>query len=71
MLSRWEAIMWLNFIFLVLACLCVGFILGWVVARPRRWGVFVANAPQPSVPRTDAPQEGGDQTDADSFARRA
>jgi hypothetical protein len=37
--------MWLNSVFLILACLCVGFILGWVVARPRRWGAFVASAP--------------------------
>ncbi|WP_329258435.1 hypothetical protein OG417_20695 [Actinoallomurus sp. NBC_01490] len=58
--------MWLNFIFLVIACLCVGFILGWVVARPRRWGVFVATAPRTTVPQPD-----DDQTDADSFARRA
>jgi hypothetical protein len=57
--------MWLNFIFLVIACLCVGFILGWVVARPRRWGVFAANAPRTAALRPD-----GDQTDVDSFARR-
>jgi hypothetical protein len=32
--------MWLNLIFLIIASLCVGFILGWIVARPRRWGSF-------------------------------
>jgi hypothetical protein len=32
--------MWLNMFFLALASLCVGFILGWIVARPRRWGGF-------------------------------
>jgi hypothetical protein len=37
--------MWLNFVFLILASLCVGFILGWLVARPRRWGVFVSDIP--------------------------
>ncbi len=49
--------MWLNSVFLILACLCVGFILGWVVARPRRWGVFVAGAP-----------DSGEDRGADSFA---
>jgi hypothetical protein len=63
--------MWLNTIFLVLACLCVGFILGWVVARPRRWGVFVANAPQTNAPQTTPLQPDDDQTGVDSFARRA
>jgi hypothetical protein len=29
--------MWLNVIILSLASLSVGFILGWVVGRPRRW----------------------------------
>jgi hypothetical protein len=37
--------MWLNFVFMILASLCVGFILGWLVGRPRRWGVFAADAP--------------------------
>lgn len=51
--------MWLNFFFSILASLCVGFILGWLVARPRRWGVFVAGVP-----------EGGDEpASVDTFAR--
>jgi hypothetical protein len=29
--------MWLNVIILSLASLSTGFILGWVVGRPRRW----------------------------------
>jgi hypothetical protein len=37
--------MWLNLFFLTLASLCVGFILGWVVARPRRWGAFAGETP--------------------------
>jgi hypothetical protein len=32
--------MWLNMFFLTIASLCVGFILGWIVARPRRWETF-------------------------------
>jgi hypothetical protein len=32
--------MWLSMFFLTIASLCVGFILGWIVARPRRWGGF-------------------------------
>jgi hypothetical protein len=35
--------MWLNFIIMIVASLSVGFILGWIVGRPRRWGVFVAD----------------------------
>lgn len=38
--------MWLNMIFLSLASLFVGFILGWLVARPRRWGVFAGGRPE-------------------------
>ena len=53
--------MWLNFIFLTLASLCVGFILGWIVARPRRWGGF----------GTDVSDAGQDQSGVDGFARRA
>ena len=37
--------MWLNMIFLSLASLFVGFILGWLVGRPRRWGVFAGGGP--------------------------
>lgn len=37
--------MWLNMIFLSLASLFVGFILGWLVARPRRWGAFAGGRP--------------------------
>ena len=55
--------MWLNFTFLIVASLCVGFILGWVVGRPRRWGVFGADTP--GTPDSE------DQTGVDSFARRA
>ena len=29
--------MWLNVIILSLASLSVGIILGWIIARPRRW----------------------------------
>lgn len=38
--------MWLNMIFLSFASLFVGFILGWLVARPRRWGVFAGGRPE-------------------------
>ncbi|MCO6005882.1 hypothetical protein NE236_12895 [Actinoallomurus purpureus] len=31
--------------FLTIASLCVGFILGWIVARPRRWGAFPGGGP--------------------------
>jgi uncharacterized membrane protein AbrB (regulator of aidB expression) len=50
--------MWLNLFFLALASLCVGFILGWIVARPRRWGAFLGEVP-------DAPE---DQAAMDSLA---
>jgi hypothetical protein len=53
--------MWLNFIFLILASLCVGFILGWIVARPRRWGAF----------GTGVPDAGGDRSGVDTFARHS
>jgi hypothetical protein len=53
--------MWLNVMFLIGASLCVAIILGWVVSRPKRWGVFGAGTPK-------APE---DQTGADPFARRA
>lgn len=43
--------MWLNMLFLSLASLCVGFILGWIVARPRRWGAFGTERPaEPDQP---------------------
>jgi hypothetical protein len=51
--------MWLNFIIMIVASLCVGFILGWIVARPRRWGAFV-------VDDSDSPD---DQAGMDSLAR--
>ena len=53
--------MWINLVFLSVASLCVGFILGWLVARPRRWGVFAADTPRP----------GEDPSDANNFAHRA
>jgi hypothetical protein len=52
--------MWLNLIFLIFASLCVGFILGWFVGRPRRWGSFGAGAPP-----------AGDDQNVGGFARRA
>jgi hypothetical protein len=62
--------MWLNFIFLIVASLCVGFILGWIVARPRRWGVFAADVPAaPAGP--GVPQASPEQAEADSFAHRS
>lgn len=53
--------MWLNLVFLILASLFVGFILGWVVGRPRRWGAFVGETPGTTE----------DRPDIDSYARRA
>jgi hypothetical protein len=35
--GRRQPVMWLNVIILSIASLSVGFILGWVVGRPRRW----------------------------------
>ena len=32
--------MWLNILFMGFACLLVGFLVGWVVARPRRWDSY-------------------------------
>lgn len=37
--------MWPNMIFLSLASLFVGFILGWLFGRPRRWGAFAGGRP--------------------------
>nr|BFE35260.1 hypothetical protein GCM10010200_075110 [Actinomadura rugatobispora] len=37
--------MWLNLIFLSLASLAVGFVLGWFVASPRRWTARFDPAP--------------------------
>jgi hypothetical protein len=59
--------MWLNFIFLIVASLCVGFILGWIVARPRRWGVFAADVPA----GPNSPQARPEQADVDSLAHRS
>lgn len=55
--------MWLNLLFSIVASLCVGFILGWIMGRPRRWGVFGADAPGTPT--------GEDRPDVDTFARRA
>jgi hypothetical protein len=73
--------MWLNFVFLIFASLCVGFILGWVVGRPRRWGVFGGDTPgAPGAPggsggpgTTGGPDtpDGGNRTGVGYFARRA
>jgi hypothetical protein len=72
--------MWLNIMFLTFASLCVGFILGWVMARPRRWGAFGGDIPgapgalegpggSAAVNTSDIP--GGDhQTGVGLFARR-
>jgi hypothetical protein len=52
--------MWLNVTILSLASLSTGFVLGWVVGRPRRWysGVWAeAAAPRddlPPLPRVSA-----------------
>lgn len=56
--------MWLNFVILVIASLCVGFILGWIVARPRRWGTFDTSSGPDAA-------DGEDSTGVDHFARRA
>lgn len=56
--------MWLNFVILVIASLCVGFILGWLVARPRRWGTFDA----PSGPGAG---DGDDPAGVNRLVRRA
>lgn len=47
--------MWLNMIFLTIASLCVGFILGWIVARPRRWDDYICAEPTHDQP--DTPME--------------
>jgi hypothetical protein len=63
--------MWLNFIVLIIACLCVGFILGWVVGRPRRWGAWDADAlGTQGVPEAPVAPGSDDQTGAGPFARR-
>lgn len=53
--------MWLNLLFMSAASLSVGFILGWIVARPRRWE---AVGGEPREPREDP-------AGFDSFARGA
>jgi hypothetical protein len=58
--------MWLSFVLMTTASLCVGFILGWVVGRPRRWGSFEKN---PGGPGDPGAASGDDQAGADSFAR--
>ncbi|GAA2407871.1 hypothetical protein GCM10010191_15420 [Actinomadura vinacea] len=49
--------MWLNLIFLSVASLTVGFVLGWFVASPRRW--------------TDRFEPAEQTDDLSSFTRRA
>jgi hypothetical protein len=44
--------MWLNVTILSLASLSTGFILGWVVARPRRW---YSRTWTDATPRDDLP----------------
>ncbi|GAA1594324.1 hypothetical protein GCM10009678_90570 [Actinomadura kijaniata] len=39
--------MWLNVVILAAASLVVGFVLGWVVACPRRWEARFADRPAP------------------------
>jgi hypothetical protein len=56
--------MWLNFVILVIASLCVGFILGWVVGRPRRWGGF-------DTPAGPDAADGEDPARVDTLVRRA
>ncbi len=57
--------MWLNMIFLSLASLFVGFVLGWLVGRPRRWGVFAAGGPVgDGEPRHEEQFTGGTQPSA-------
>jgi hypothetical protein len=60
LLSRGRPFMWLNLIFLIFASLCVGFILGWFVGRPRRWGAFVSDT-----------QPADDDESVNGFVRRA
>ncbi|MCW2889144.1 MAG: hypothetical protein QOE54_3047 [Streptosporangiaceae bacterium] len=46
--------MWLNVFIMGFASLSVGFILGWVMGRPRRWDRYVWNeAPTVPGPATD------------------
>lgn len=56
--------MWLNFVMLTIATLSVGFILGWVVGRPRRWGTF-------GTPGGPGASDDEDPAGVNSFARRA
>lgn len=52
--------MWLNVLILSFACLLVGFILGWIVACPRRWDAYVDREPrQTTLPRLDLQSGGG------------
>ncbi|WP_157431854.1 hypothetical protein [Actinomadura hibisca] len=48
--------MWLNLFLLSVASLVVGFVLGWIVACPRRWDAHFAD--EPAVPRDDLPSFG-------------
>jgi hypothetical protein len=35
--------MWLNVLIMGFSCLFVGFILGWVMGRPRRWDRYIVS----------------------------
>jgi hypothetical protein len=45
--------MWLNVTILSLASLSTGFVLGWVVGRPRRW--YSGTGADAAAPRDDLP----------------
>jgi len=45
--------MWLNLIIMSAASLAVGFVLGWIVACPRRWDAHFAEPP--AIPREELP----------------
>jgi hypothetical protein len=51
--------MWLNVFIMGFASLFVGFILGWIMGRPRRWDRYVWDAapvsPSSSVPASPVP----------------
>ena len=49
-----AAVMWLNVIIMGVASLAVGFVLGWVAARPRRWD-FVWDTTLKTVAEAEEP----------------